>query len=137
MSRQRAWRLLPAVLLLVSISACSPPPPPTAETERLEEWLLTAEDVGIGLSEQSRGSAGVEGGRLCPDAAFEIEDHGVVRVELTQGAGRDLVRCDPDAILYRCSGPAFGRRRAQSIRPTRCRSSRSACLSSPVSGTIE
>ncbi|HEY5652458.1 MAG TPA: hypothetical protein VIW46_13510 [Acidimicrobiia bacterium] len=91
MSRQRAWRLLPAVLLLVSSSACSPPPPPTAETERLEEWLLTAEDVGIGLSEQSRGSAGVEGGRLCPDAAFEIEDHGVVRVELTQGAGRDLV----------------------------------------------
>lgn len=89
MSRQRARTLVLASFLFVMIPACRPPPAPSAETEKLEVWLLTVEEVGAEFSEQFRGSAGVEGGRLCPNADYAVENHGVVRVELLRGAGPD------------------------------------------------
>jgi hypothetical protein len=79
-------------LVLAALTACSPPPPPSAETEALEQWLLTAEEVGGGFEETYRGTAGFAEGKLCPSAEEAIPEHGVVKVDLERGSDADRVQ---------------------------------------------
>jgi hypothetical protein len=79
-------------LVLAVLTGCSPPPPPSAETEALEQWLLTAEEVGGGFTETYRGTAGFGEGKLCPSAADEMPERGVVKVDLERGSDADRVQ---------------------------------------------
>jgi len=79
------------VWAMVTLTACSPPPQPSAETEALEQWLLTAEEVGAGFRETYRGTAGFGEGKLCPSADDGIPEHGVVKVDLERGSDSDRV----------------------------------------------
>lgn len=80
------------VWALVTLTACSPPPPPSEETEALEQWLLTADEVGAGFTETYRGTAGFGEGKLCPSADDTIPEHGVVKVDLERGSEADRIQ---------------------------------------------
>ncbi|MDH3300556.1 MAG: hypothetical protein OES24_08625 [Acidimicrobiia bacterium] len=86
------------VWVLVTLAACIPPPPPSAETKALEQWLLTADEVGAGFEETYRGTAGFDEGKLCPSAADVIPEHGVVKVDLERGSDSD--RAELSEILW-------------------------------------
>jgi len=78
--------------VLLAVMACSPPPPPSAQTEALERWLLTADEVGRGFAELYRGTAGFGEGKLCPSADDTFPRHGVVKVDLERGSDADRIQ---------------------------------------------
>lgn len=82
-------RMVVAVVVGGICVACSPQP--SADTVALEPYLLTADDVGMGFTEQRGGAVSYSVGHLCPDTDVEIQGFGTVKAWFTKpGNGDDI-----------------------------------------------
>ncbi len=89
------WMRLAVVTVLVGglSAACDPGPPDvSAEVAALEQYLLTADEVGNGFMLRESGAVRSTGvGHLCPDADVSFDEFVAMRAWFTTASGDDEV----------------------------------------------
>jgi hypothetical protein len=87
-------RLAAVVVLLGGLcAACDPgPPDASAELEGLEQYLLSADEVGDGFVVQESGAVrGAGVGHLCPDAGVSFDEFVAMRAWIVKPSGDDEI----------------------------------------------
>jgi hypothetical protein len=82
-----------AVMLGGLCAACDPgPPEASAELERMEQYLLTADEVGDGFVVKESGAVrGAGVGHLCPDAGVSFDEFVAMRARIVKPSGDDEI----------------------------------------------
>lgn len=86
-------RLVVVVLLGGLCAGCDPgPPEASAELEGLEQYLLSADEVGDGFVVQESGAVrGAGVGHLCPDAGVSFDEFVAMRAWIVKPSGDDEI----------------------------------------------